>query len=518
MTQADDLMGSPLVPGPVPNPWNFTTGLGVAPYIVDTYPADGATDVPLGACIWVNFSEPMDTATLIYTVVPDPGGWTESWTNGDQTLTLCHTSPFAEDMLHTVTVAANDTDGNGLVLGPVPNPWTFTTVIVAPWITDTYPLDIAVSVPLDAPIIVNFSEPMDTATLIYTVVPDPGGLGTTWTNGDMTLTIDHNPFTDCTMYTVTISVQDLQGQPLVAGPAPNPWTFDTICPVTPPSGLTVTRIFPTTVRLDWNVVPGADSYNVYESSDRFAAFPGGWNVVSTVNNFYEFAQLDDGQTHYYVVRAFNLASGESGNSTMGVKINKAFTLNPLMMSVYWMSLPYNSEYATASDVANELTETNINIIAKWDRASQSIISYYFARGSWRGRDFTLSAGDGFYVGATANFNWYIVGTDSNITIDMPHSLLPFKKNEHWISVPYTGIYAQASDIVIDIEGGTGPGTNVYITELGKWDATTQTSSVYYYDPAGWTGDDFVIEPGDGIYIKVVASYNWQPVLLTPEVP
>jgi hypothetical protein len=621
VTAADDLDGNPLIAGPVPNPWSFTTGLAVNPYIVDTYPADLATGVPLDSCIWINFSKQIDTVTFLFTAAPDPGGWTEMWTNGDMTVQLCHNA-YAEDTLYTVTVtAADDMAGNPLVPGPVPNPWSFTTAIVDPWIVDTYPADGAIDVPLDASIIVNFSEPIDVlAPVIVQILPDPGALTLIWTNGDMTLTIDHAPFVECTLYTVTVAAQDMQGQPLQAGPVPNPWSFttvclspfitvtdpadsavdvpvdydititfsepidtptfmwtiapdptgwtevwsggdtvvtlshavafdqcqaytvtvtaaddmdgnalvpgpvpnpwmfDTVCPITAPGGLTVSRVFPGTVRLDWNAVPGADSYNVYESADRFAAFPGGWSMVNTVSNFYEFAHLDDGQTHYYVVRAFNAGSGESTNSTMGVKIDKAFTVNPVGTSIYWMSLPYHSDYVTASDIATELTDANINIVAKWDRASQQVISYYYARGMWRGRDFAIGPGDGIYVSAVASFNWYIVGTDADITIDLPYSPLAFKHNKHYVSVPYTGAYTLASDIVVDIEGGLGPGTNAFIIEVGLWDAGSQSERTYTYTPTGWAGDNFSISPGDGVYIRMSATYNWQPILLTPEVP
>jgi hypothetical protein len=622
VTAADDLDGNPLIPGPVPNPWSFTTGLAVNPYIVDTYPADGATGVPTGSCIWINFSKQIDQATFMWNIAPDPTGWSAVWSNGDQTVTLCHTTPYLEDTMYTVNVtAADDLAGNPLVPGPVPNPWSFTTEIVSPWIVDTSPADGAIDVPIDASIYVNFSEAMDMGTLIYVVVPDPGGWTASWPSSTM-LVLDHSsPFPECTVITVTISGDDLQGQPLaagpvpnpwsfttvclapyitvtdpadgainvavdynitvtfsepidtptftwtiapdptgwteawsggdtvvtlshavafdqcqaytvdvtaaddmdgnalVAGPVPNPWIFDTICPGTAPGGLTVTRAFPSTVRLDWNTVAGADSYNVYDSGDRFAAFPGGWTMVNTVNNFYEFnTHLDDGMTHYYVVRAFNAAVGESTNSTMGVKIDKAFTVNPVGANIYWMSLPYRSEYTTAGDIATELTDTNINIVAKWDRASQQIISYYYARGKWRGRDFAIAPGDGVYVSAVASFNWAIVGTDADITLDLPYSPMAFKHNKHYVSVPYTGAYTLASDIVVDIEGGLGPGTNAFIIEVGLWDAGSQSERTYTYTPTGWAGDNFSISPGDGVYIRMSATYNWQPILLTPEVP
>jgi len=118
----------------------------------------------------------------------------------------------------------------------------------------------------------------------------------------------------------------------------------------------------------------------------------------------------------------------------------------------------------------------------------------------------------------ADFNWYIVGTDSDITIDLPYNPQPFKHNKHYISVPYTGAYTLASDIVVDIEGGLGPGSNAFTIELGLWDAASQSERTYTYTPTGWAGDNFAISPGDGVYIRMVATFNWQPILLTPEVP
>ncbi|MCK4444284.1 MAG: Ig-like domain-containing protein [Thermoplasmata archaeon] len=519
VTAADDLDGNPLIPGPVPNPWSFTTEI-VAPWIVDTYPPNGTIGVPLDAPIIVNFSEPMDPASLIYSVVPDPGGWTATWTNGNMTLTLTHSNPYAECTPYTVTISAQDLQGQPLVVGPASNPWSFTTVCINPYITVTDPADLEADVPLDYDITITFSEQIDTPTFAWNIAPGLGNWTDVWSGGNTIVTLSHAiPFDVCQMYTVTVTAaDDMDGYPLVAGPVLNPWSFDTICPITPPSGLTVSRVFPSDVRLDWNVVPGATVYNVYHSMGRFAAFPAGWTMTNTVNNFILFPHLDDNTTHYYVVRAYSNVSGESTNSTMGVKIHKAFAFNPIQMNIYWMSLPYVSEYATAGDIATELTETNINVIAKWDRASQTIISYYYARGKWRGRDFTLSAGDGFYVSVVKDFNWFIVGTDAEITIDLPYSPQPFKHNKHYISVPYTGAYTLASDIVVDIEGGLGPGTNTHTIEVGLWDAASQSERTYTYTPTGWAGDNFLISPGDGVYIRMVATFNWQPILLTPEVP
>jgi hypothetical protein len=104
-----------------------TVGLPpVPPVIESTYPADGATGVPVTASLVITFSEPMITATLHYTVTPDPGDWVEGWNDDATAVTLGHGN-LAYSQTYTVTVAARDPDGLPLVPGPVPNPWSFTT-------------------------------------------------------------------------------------------------------------------------------------------------------------------------------------------------------------------------------------------------------------------------------------------------------------------------------------------------------------------------------------------------------
>jgi len=61
--------------------------------------------------------------------------------------------------------------------------------------------------------------------------------------------------------------------------------------------------------------------------------------------------------------------------------------------------------------------------------------------------------------------------------------------------------------------------NTKIIEVAKWNPTTQTLLRYtYVAGTGWLGSDFAINPGDGIYFRIVASFTWPVRLVTPEVP
>jgi len=502
----------------MPRWWFETEVLG--PWLVSTDPANATTGVALDKDIEVVFSEAIDTTTLVWSINPPEGGvWTEEWSSDNITLYLNHSLLFTENQTYDVQIACNDTSGNPLDPGKgVPNPWWFKTGGAVPYIVTTVPYDGETDVVLGRNIEVTFSEAINTATYTWTINPlVPGSWTEEWSAGDTVLYLNHtNPYAMFTTYTVEITfAEDLSGLPLGPGPVPNPWAFTTITGA--PYNLEVERAPPDMI-INWDPVPGAIMYSIYESQDSFAAWPWALLGTSGVPTYTHVGGHDDGLTHFYIVRAFN-GVVETENSTMGAKAHLSFTqpVSPMLTDINWLSLPYNSIYATASDIANELTDAKIRAVGKWDPAKQKAITYTYAKGKWRGVDFPISPGDGIFIaGLQQDFDWVINGTDSEITLNFVH-YPKYTKNTNWISVPYTGIYNTASSIVIDIEGSlmTVPGK---IVEVGKWNATTQTAETFYWDGGAWIGTDFTIEAGDGIYIQIISSFGWMITLLTPTVP
>jgi hypothetical protein len=123
----EDLYGNPLNAGAYG--WTFTfTTIGILPIIINTVPFDGETGVAINLNIVITFSKEMNPATFTYTCNPDPTGWTVIWNAPfNDIVTLSHTD-FTEFTLYTFTVVtAEDTFGNTLVAGAVPNPWSFET-------------------------------------------------------------------------------------------------------------------------------------------------------------------------------------------------------------------------------------------------------------------------------------------------------------------------------------------------------------------------------------------------------
>lgn len=105
-------------------------------------------------------------------------------------------------------------------------------------------------------------------------------------------------------------------------------------------------------------------------------------------------------------------------------------------------------------------------------------------------------------------------------------------NINWISIPYVPSYYtnstalfsrqmldKSSILIGDIEGGRGLNTNQKVKRVSLWDPATQgTIKNYTYRAGGafnkWTGVDFSITPGGGIFLETsasVANFDWTMV-------
>jgi len=527
--KAKDLKGNSLDPTKgVPNPWKFVTYCE-QPFVAFRDPEHATTGVPVDKNIVITFSEEMATGTVTWYVAMDGYdnppidlGWGQSWDPSNTVLNISHSTLFDENQIYCVNVTyGEDLFANTLNRNASLARWCFTTTAVGPWIVNTDPYNGETGVEPDRNIVVTFSEPINTGTFSWTINPPVGGTWTKkWVMGNTRVYINHTTQFAMTMnYTVTITnAQDSDSNPLDPGKGkPNPWWF--ITGVGKPRNLRIERSPPSNIIIKWDAVSGADQYNVYESQNRFTPWP--WTPIDTVfpptTQSTDVGALTDGLDHFYIVRAYK--GEEGGNSTMGAKTELSFTQsgNPMLTDINWLSLPYNTIYTKASDIANELGSGKIRTVGKWNPAKQKAITYTYAKGKWRGADFTISPGEGVFIaGLQTDFDWIVTGTDSARTL----SFLYYPKhteNIYWISIPYTGIYNSASSIVIDIEGSLLVNPN-YVIEVGKWNPATQTSLKYYWDGGAWTGTDFTIDPGDGIYITIKASFAWPIKLITPEVP
>jgi hypothetical protein len=150
------------------------------------------------------------------------------------TANLAPTTQYAA----TINASAQSAAGNGLAGNFV---WSFTTGktadVTRPTILATIPASGATAVPINQKITATFSKAMDSATITasgtFTVaVAGVGGAAVPGTVGYAGTTATFTPtanLTANTQYTATITnaAKDLSGNALLAGAAPNPWSFTT---------------------------------------------------------------------------------------------------------------------------------------------------------------------------------------------------------------------------------------------------------------------------------------------------
>jgi hypothetical protein len=193
----------------------------VPPTITYTSPADGATDVLVNAPLVIAFSEPIDASTYSGFFTPDPAGWDSSWNATMDTITWTH-NDYATSTLHTYQVlTANDLNGNPLAAGPVPNPFTFTTNAdgTPPTASVVSPAWGATDVALNEPVVIAFSEPMNTGSINgYSTPTDPWSISFNAAGDTMTLTPDTLLSYNSLYHVIATAGTDLAGYNLVPLP------------------------------------------------------------------------------------------------------------------------------------------------------------------------------------------------------------------------------------------------------------------------------------------------------------
>ncbi len=191
------------------------------PTIQASDPADGATEVsPRDTSLELQFSEPMDKASLEFTITPRFGAndappnepFNITWTENDTVVTLqpSLSNVVAEDTTFTLSVNAKDKAGKTL---SGDKELSFKTGFDVAFLVSSTPTNGATNVPASsfATIVLTFSEGVDPKTFEYDATFPYGCEGPIWS-------VENTVILECTLYdghtyTLSYSGQDLDGHP-----------------------------------------------------------------------------------------------------------------------------------------------------------------------------------------------------------------------------------------------------------------------------------------------------------------
>ncbi|HEY9072115.1 MAG TPA: Ig-like domain-containing protein [Candidatus Ozemobacteraceae bacterium] len=151
----------------------FTTTDTSAPAIVSVWPEAGATGIPTGTALLIDFSEAMDPLSVVIDIRPIPAGTPiRSWSADGRQLTITWSSDLSAGTTYGVEIAtaARDAFGNPLTAG---RSFSFTTLAPeqpAPPVVATFSADPSVTAANpDRPVRVRFGQAMDEASVIAAI-------------------------------------------------------------------------------------------------------------------------------------------------------------------------------------------------------------------------------------------------------------------------------------------------------------------------------------------------------------
>ncbi|MEJ2140932.1 MAG: SBBP repeat-containing protein [Gammaproteobacteria bacterium] len=339
----------------------------------------------------------------------------------------------------------------------------------APAVTSIQP-DNSAAAPINSKIIITFSEPMDTSTIISSsfIVSDgvnniSGNISFS-NNATVATFVASSNLSYNSTYTITLTnaIKDLVGNSLTQTSS----SFSTISfQQTQPSGLKASGD-DGLVSLIWNFVPDADYYNLYYGTNPDITTANGTLISGITSLTYTHTGLTNGNDYYYIVTAENTIDGESmasavTSATAGMVVKQFITTS----YDYGRSIAVDTNgnsYVTGSTSGDLVGTGNVGgsgndiFIAKYDASGNPL---------WIKQLGSAESASANGIAIDASGNSYITGeTYGDLTgngfaggVDVFIAKLDTLGDPLWIKQAGTSTNEYGNDIVVDSNG------NSYIT-------------------------------------------------------
>lgn len=281
-------------------------------------------------------------------------------------------------------------------------------------------------------------------------------------------------------------------------------TVFTTATLTTPVATPATTVTDVTMRANWNVVPGADSYLFDLSTDNFATFVAGYNDFATTDNFVELAGLEPNTLYYYRVRAV----GNNGSTSVTTDYSNTIvrsTLGPETSVYTWVGPspghwePSEGSVDNTKDVIIDFDyDMNLEEVESFEAKNMFINAGYtvtITDGKYIRLASSLSnfnqGNEGLIVKSGGNFSQLFTGANNNVGgMKVERESFPLFRLDYTLwSSPTSGKPGQLSD-----------------QTLGEFSPATLTNRFYTYtsstDTYSLTSPTTVFTPGIGYLIRI----------------
>jgi len=238
-------------------------------------------------------------------------------------------------------------------------------------------------------------------------------------------------------------------------------------------------------------------------------------VLPPETTYIDSSVLDSTESFYYLVMAVDEAKNKSKKSNMGFVFHKFLNENhsgtpDTIGDRNWVSLPWQSEYATCSLLCADLSPNAevFNKVTHLVDTTQAQFSYFWhpSLGQWKGINFATIPGHFYEFNAVQDTTLVLVGAnfpDSSRFLNEN----PGASDRNWVGLPYNAAYSTVSDITDEIALSGSP-----INKVTHLVDSTQMYFNYFYHPSlgRWLGTNFAIEPGHGYEFVATKDSTWNP--------
>jgi len=232
--------------------------------------------------------------------------------------------------------------------------------------------------------------------------------------------------------------------------------------------------------------------------------------TSTKSRYRDSSALSGTTNYFYRVTAVDAAGNESAQlSNLGFKVRRPLPFHAGISNIFWISIPYQPMYDTASELVRDLNGGSsgpVTKVVRWDVVNQRPDSYVYLNGRWMGPNFALVPGQAVAVTLKQAMDAVLVGAhDEGTTVRLTNN--PSRASLNWVCVPVHTPHVLASQLVQDANGGFFPGPVTRITRLNP---DTQANQIYQWNGTSWSGTNFVLVPGEAYGFEVQSTSDWLP--------